>query len=92
MDAQLFWNPEKEEWLKRERDLSFRFVVEAFERGKEISDIQHPDARRPHQRMLLFKLGKYICAVPYVPDGEKKFLKTMYLSRDWTKALGEKHE
>jgi hypothetical protein len=92
MDSELFWNPEKEEWLKRERDLSFTLVTDALERGDEIFDIQHPDLKRPHQRMLLFKLGAYICAVPYVPDGEKKFLKTMYLSRDWTKALGGEHE
>jgi hypothetical protein len=91
MGQRLLWNPEKEEWLKSTRNLSFTMVEEALGRNVPIMDIQHPKAERSHQRMLIFKVGSRACVVPYVTDGETKFLKTMYYDRDWTRSLGEDH-
>jgi uncharacterized DUF497 family protein len=75
------WNPEKNEQLMRERGLSFELVVEAAASGRIKDDVPHPNQMRGHQRVLVVYLNGRHIAVPYVRDGDVKFLKTMYYSR-----------
>ncbi len=79
----VIWNEEKNQILKAERGISFEEVVSAIENGRVLDDVDHPDANRAHQRILIVEIGGYACGVPYVSDGKTTFLKTIYRSRDF---------
>jgi hypothetical protein len=82
MTAEVEWNADKEEWLNRERGLSFVLALEAIILGNVVDDYPHPNPARSNQRILVIRVGDRHVAVPYVTDGKVKFLKTMYVSRD----------
>ena len=82
MEIEYRWSEDKNEQLFRERNLSFGMVLEAINSGELLKDGPHPDSvRYPHQRMLLVMVNGYACAVPYVEDGNVRFLKTIYPTR-----------
>ena len=76
------WNEEKNAELLATRGLSFEAIESAIEDGKMLDDIPHPNPSKfPGQRMLIVRVGDQVCVVPYVVDGETRFLKTIYPSR-----------
>jgi uncharacterized DUF497 family protein len=80
------WNPEKNQKLKAERDVSFEEVVFHIERGNLLDVLEHP---RKHQyqgqRIFVVEIEKYAYLVPFV-EGEKEiFLKTIIPSRKATR-------
>lgn len=92
MAIEFSWNPEKNEWLKLNRQLNFDLVIRAFTEGAIVDDVANPSLGREKQRLILFRHQDRICVVPYVTNGNVKFLKTMFLSRDFTKLYGEKND
>ena len=80
---EISWNEEKNRILKVERGISFEEVVAAIENGRVLDDVEHPDAGRSHQRILVVDIDGYACGVPYVRDGEVMFLKTIYRNRNF---------
>ena len=86
--AEFSWNEDKNEFLKAKRGLAFETVVAAVENGLVLADIDHHQAARKHrQRLLVVEIDGYACAVPYVEDGTRVFLKTIFRSR----ALNKKY-
>lgn len=80
------WNKEKNEILKKERDVSFEEVVDAISEGGILDNFEHPNQRKyKGQKIYVVRIKSYAYFVPYVEDNEKKFLKTIYPSRDATK-------
>ena len=80
------WDEEKNERLKRERDISFEEVILAFIEGKILADEEHQNkGRYPNQRMFIVEIENYAYLVPYVEDKDKIFLKTVVPSRKATK-------
>jgi uncharacterized DUF497 family protein len=80
--AEFNWNDEKNRQLKAERGLGFENVVAAIENGRVLADIDHHQSgRKGHQRILVVEIGGYACVVPYVEQGLRMFLKTIYYSR-----------
>jgi hypothetical protein len=84
------WSEAKNDWLKVNRGLSFEAVAHAIENGLIVDDIDHPS--RPNQRVLIVELENYLCAVPYVTDGDVKFLKTIYRNRRLAEKYGGEHD
>ena len=83
--GQLVWNPEKNEILKKKRGLSFEDVETALELGRFLGNIPHPNVERyPNQRILVVEIEGYAYNVPFVVDGDKWFLKTIFPSRNAT--------
>ena len=81
-DLSLEWSEQKNAWLRRERGLSFEAVESAIESGGFLDDVPHPNQGKfPGQRMLVVRIGEQVCIVPYVDDGTRRFLKTIYPSR-----------
>ena len=80
------WNAEKNEFLKKERGISFEDVVFHIGAG-DITDIfEHPDQERyPGQRVLVVVVEDYAYLVPLVESDEEIFLKTIISSRKATK-------
>ncbi len=87
------WNEDKNLRLKTERNLSFEKVVAAIESGRLLADIDHVQAgRKGRQRILVVEINGYACAVPYVEDGFRRFLKTIYYSRAMQKKYKVLHD
>jgi uncharacterized DUF497 family protein len=80
------WNPEKNERLKRERNVSFERVVFHLSLGDIWRIADHPDqAKYPGQRIYFVIIDEYIYLVPHVVEGEYVFLKTIIPSRKATR-------
>jgi len=79
---------EKNELLKKERNVSFEDVILSIENGDLIDDIEHPNKEKyPNQNIfiILVKIKEYVYLVPYVEDEEMIFLKTIIPSRQMNK-------
>ena len=80
------WNPEKNEWLKRERGISFEDVVYHIEVGDEVDVFQHPNqGRYPGQKISAVLVEGYAYLVPFVESESEIFLKTIIPSRKASK-------
>jgi uncharacterized DUF497 family protein len=88
------WNPQKNEQLIRERDISFEDVVLNIQLGNELDIFEHPNQDKyPGQKISVVVIEDYAYLVPYVENDEEIFLKTIIPSRKATKQyLGEENE
>lgn len=79
------WDEEKNEWLKKNRRVSFEQVVRLIE-GKEVLEIvEHPNQDRyPGQKIVTVRIEDYVYLVPYVQKSNEIFLKTIIPSRKAT--------
>ncbi|MEZ4526913.1 MAG: DUF4258 domain-containing protein [Desulfobacterales bacterium] len=76
------WNNEKNEKLKKERQISFEEIVIAIENGNAMDVIPHPNPEKyPHQFVYVVNFNEYIFLVPFVEDEKTVFLKTVIPSR-----------
>jgi len=81
------WNPEKNDWLKKERKLSFEQVVFHLSQGDVWKVADHPDQKKyPGQKIYFVIIEDYIYMIPHVIKKEFIFLKTIIPSRKATKA------
>jgi uncharacterized DUF497 family protein len=80
------WNEEKNEQLKRERNVSFEEVVFHIERGDLLDIVEHPNQERYQgQRLFIVNIDNYGYLVPFIESEEEVFLKTIIPSRKATK-------
>lgn len=80
------WNDEKNEWLRKERGLTFEDVVFHLAHGGLLDTIEHPNQRLyPGQRIFIVDVEGYACLVPFVENDEAIFLKTVIPSRKMTR-------
>ncbi len=85
------WDPEKNQRLLRERNVSFEDVVFCLGGGGLLDDIPHPNHEKyPNQRVFIVNIDGYAYLVPYVNSENGLFLKTIIPSRKATRNdLGE---
>jgi hypothetical protein len=84
------WNADKNRELYERRGLTFEDVVAAVEAGRLLDDIPHPhEIRYPNQRVMFVQIDGYACTMPYVIDGDSKFLKTIFPSGNAQKKYSE---
>lgn len=88
------WSEEKNEILKRDRNISFEDVITAIQNDGILDILKHPNAEKyPNQFIFYIKINDYVYTVPFVEDKNKYFLKTIYPDRVATKLfLGEKND
>ena len=80
------WNKEKNEQLKKERNISFEIVSYLIETKQVLDIIKHPNEEKyPNQRIFVVLFNNYVYLLPFVEDGEQIFLKTISPSRKATK-------
>ncbi len=80
------WDEKKNGLLKKTRNISFEEIILAINNGHLLDYIKHPNKQKYlHQKMLVVEIKKYVYVVPYVEDKKKKFLKTIFKSRLYTK-------
>jgi uncharacterized DUF497 family protein len=87
------WNPEKNEWLKKERNISFEQVIFHLSMGDVWKIADHPDQiNYPDQKIYFIIIEDYIYAVPHLIGKEYVFLKTIIPSRKATKMYKDEKE
>jgi hypothetical protein len=87
------WSSEKNEWLKKERDVSFEQIIIHLSRGDAWKVTDHPDqSNYPGQKLYFVIVDSYIYIVPYVTEKDYIFLKTVIPSRKATKMYKEEQE
>ncbi len=88
------WNPEKNELLKQDRDISFEEIVLNIQLGNELDIYDHPNQERyPKQKISVIAVEGYAYLVPFVENNDEIFLKTIIPSRKATKQyIGESNE
>jgi uncharacterized DUF497 family protein len=88
------WDIEKNERLKKERNISFEDIALLLAAGKLWKTADHPNPEKyPNQRVFLVPLDGYIFFVPFVMENETIFLKTAFphrkATRDYLKEIKE---
>lgn len=76
------WNAEKNDLLKKTRNVSFEQVKAEIEAGRNTPPAVNP--ARPEQFITIVKINDYPCVVPFVrTESGGWFLKTIYQSRKY---------
>ena len=81
------WNEEKNNLLKRRREISFEQIVLSIENNQVVDVIENPNQEKyKGQVFILVDFENYIYVVPAtISDSEEEcFLKTIFPSRKYT--------
>jgi len=84
------WNPDKNDTLKRERNISFEEIVLNIQLGNEVAIYEHPNQLRyPGQRISVVLVDGYAYLVPFIENDEEIFMKTIIPSRKATRRFSD---
>jgi len=87
------WDPEKNERLKTERNISFEKILFHLARGDVWKLADHPDQESyPGQKIYFVIVDERIYLVPHVVEKDYIFLKTIIPSRKATRAYKREQE
>ena len=87
------WDPEKNEWLKKERKISFEKIIFHLSQGDVWKIADHSDQENyPDQKIYFVIVENYIYLVPHVVEKDYIFLKTIIPSRKATKMYQNEQE
>lgn len=82
------WSDEKDELLRKERDVGFEDILFHIRSGDLLLTAPHPNCEKyPNQKIMYVKVDDYVYMVPFVAGRKTKFLKTIIPSRKATKDL-----
>ena len=80
------WNSDKNEWLKKHRNISFEQIIFHLSQGDVWMVANHPDQEKyPRQRIYFVIVENYVYLVPHIIEKSCIFLKTIIPSRKATK-------
>ena len=79
------WNPDKNEWLKKNRNISFEQIIFHLGQGDLWRTSDHPNQDRYPEKLYFVIVEEYIYIVPHVAEKNYIFLKTIIPSRKATK-------
>ena len=87
----IFWDPEKNNWLVLNREISFEDVSEKIMNKEYIDIIDNP--ARENQQCFVMRIEEYIWIIPFLIDEDENIiLKTAFPSRKYNKRYGGHHE
>lgn len=80
------FSEEKNEWLKRERGVSFEEVILCIQNGQVLDVKEHPNKTKySDQQVLIVEMNNYAYQVPFTKESNTVVLKTIFPSRKATK-------
>ena len=80
------WGVEKNEQLKKDRNISFEEIIVQIEEGKLLDILEHPNQLKyKDQKIFVVELNSYVYLIPYAENEAFIFLKTIIPSRKATK-------
>ena len=87
------WDPQKNERLKEERNISFEKILFHLARGDVWKIADHPDQETyPGRKIYFVVVEEYIYLVPFVVEEDYIFLKTIIPSRKATRLYKRQEE
>ena len=87
------WDSKKNEWLKKQRNISFEKIVFHLARGDVWKVSDHPDQESyPGQKIYFVVVENYVYLVPHVVEKDYIFLKTIIPSRKATGLYNNERE
>lgn len=86
------FSPEKNNWLKKERGISFDEIIAAIDNDMLLDVMEHPNKNKyANQNIYVVEINNYVFLVPFVEEENHVFLKTIIPSRTATKHyIGER--
>lgn len=76
------WDQGKSLKLIKERGISFEEVILAIQDGRLLETVDHPNpSKYQNQKIFVVLIRGDAYLVPFIEDGEKIFLKTIFPSR-----------
>ena len=76
------FDKDKNHQLFQKRGVTFYNVIDSINENGILLNIEHPNKEKyPNQRMLVINIDNYAYCVPYVINGNKYFLKTVFPNR-----------
>jgi len=76
------YDEKKNRILFEQRGLTFEQAIESIAENGVLLDFQHPNVENyPKQRIMVITIDNYPHCIPYVMDGEKFVLKTIFRDR-----------
>ena len=85
------YDEKKNKILFSTRGLTFEQVIEIISEEGVLLDFQHPNFKDyPHQRIMVISIDNYPHCIPYVMDGDKFILKTIFKDRRFKYLMEEK--
>jgi len=87
------YDENKNQILFDTRGLTFEQAIEIISEEGVLLDFQHPNFEKfPNQRIMVISLNNYPHCIPYVMDGEKFVLKTIFKDRRFKYLLEDNDE
>lgn len=91
MPMKFDWNPDKNKWLKDNRDVNFDEIACLIDNGYLKTILNHP--KKAKQKIFVVERDEYAYNVPFVEEENGTcFLKTIYPSRSSTKKYLRRHQ
>ena len=79
------WNNEKNNVLKKCRNISFERIIVAIEQNCLLDILEYPNKEKySNQLLLLVEIDRYVYVVPCILENDVCFLKTIFPSRKYT--------
>jgi hypothetical protein len=80
------YSAEKNAGLKEERGISFEEIIYYINNGYLLDVVQHPNKDKyAGQNFYIVDVDNYVYLVPFIREGGRTFLKTIFPSRKHTK-------
>lgn len=84
------FDPEKNKKLFETRGITFEQAIECIAENGLLLDFRHPNKEQyPNQRIMVIAMEGYTYCIPYMIDGEKYVLKTVFPDRRFKYLLEE---
>ena len=87
------YDEEKNQILFETRGITFEQVIEIISEEGVLLDFQHPNTEDyPNQRLMVVAIDNYPHCIPYIIDGNKFVLKTVFKDRRFKYLMKENDE
>ncbi len=87
------YDEKKNQILFERRGITFEQAIEIISEYGVLLDFKHPNAEEyPNQRLMVIAIDHYPPCIPYVMDGDKFVLKTIFKDRRFKYLLEDKDE
>lgn len=88
---EFIFDQEKNQKLFETRGITFEQAIESIAENGVLLDFKHPNAEHyPDQRIMVIAIEAYPYCIPYVIDGNKFVLKTVFPDRRFKYLLEDK--
>ena len=90
---EFIYDEKKNQILFETRGITFEQAIEIISEEGVLLDFQHPNTEDyPHQRLMVIAIDNYPHCIPYVMDGNKFILKTIFKDRRFKYLMEEEND